>query len=93
MKGIKTTLLLLLIVQAVSAQEDTLFSKTLNELVVTATRTERKLGNVAVPVRIIQQKTIQQAGSLRLKDILQEQTGLIYYQFFWRRSTNAGIKS
>ena len=87
MKGIKTTLLLLLIVQAVSAQEDSLFSKTLNELVVTATRTERKLGNVAVPVRIIQQKTIQQAGSLRLKDILQEQAGL-----FITNSFGAGVQ-
>lgn len=58
------------------AQNDTLFNKTLDEIVVTATRTERKLGNVAVPVRIISQKTIQQAGSLRLKDILQEQAGL-----------------
>lgn len=58
------------------AQSDTLFNKTLDEVVITATRTERKLGNVAVPVRIISQKTIQQAGSLRLKDILQEQAGL-----------------
>lgn len=45
-------------------------------MVITATRTERKLGNVAVPVSIIHQKTIRQAGSLRLKDILQEQPGL-----------------
>jgi outer membrane receptor for ferrienterochelin and colicins len=50
--------------------------KELNEVVITATRTERKLGNMAVPVRIIKQKIIQQAGSLRLKDILQEQAGL-----------------
>lgn len=58
------------------AQQDSLLNTTLDEIVVTATRTERKLGNVAVPVRIINQKTIQQAGSLRLKDILQEQAGL-----------------
>lgn len=55
---------------------DTAFSKELNEVVVTATRNERKLSNVAVPVNIISQKTIQQAASLRLKDILQEQAGL-----------------
>ena len=48
----------------------------LDDVVITATRTERKLSNVAVPVSIINQKTIQQAGSLRLKDILQEQAGL-----------------
>lgn len=60
------------------AQQDTSFNtnRTLEEVVITATRTERKLGNVAVPVSIINQKTIQQAGSLRLKDILQEQPGL-----------------
>ena len=45
-------------------------------MIITATRNERKLGNVAVPVNIISQKNIQQAGSLRLKDILQEQPGL-----------------
>lgn len=50
--------------------------KSLSEIVITATRTERKLGNVAVPVTIISQKQIQQAGSLRLRDILQETTGL-----------------
>ena len=48
----------------------------LDEIVVTATRTERKLSNVAVPVSVISSKTIAQAGSLRLKDILQEQAGL-----------------
>ena len=61
---------------AAGAQSDTLFNKTMDEIVVTATRTERKLGNVAVPVRIISQQTIRQSGSLRLKDILQEQTGI-----------------
>ena len=45
-------------------------------MIITATRNERKIGNVAVPVTIISQKNIQQAGSLRLKDILQEQPGL-----------------
>lgn len=57
-------------------QADTIFRKELNEVVVTATRNERKLGNVAVPVTVISQKTIQQAASLRLKDIIQEQAGL-----------------
>ncbi len=48
----------------------------LNEVVVTATRSERKLGNVAVPVSIVSAKNIQQAASLRLNDILNEQAGL-----------------
>jgi outer membrane receptor for ferrienterochelin and colicins len=83
MRKIYTSLLTLLITgssfgQLASIQDgdDTTKIKELSEVIITATRTERKLGNVAVPVRIIQQKTIQQAGSLRLKDILQEQAGL-----------------
>lgn len=47
-----------------------------DSVVVTATRTERKLSNLTVPVNIINAKTIQQNGSLRLTDILKEQTGL-----------------
>jgi len=47
-----------------------------DSVVVTATRTERKLSNLTVPVTIINAKTIQQNGSLRLSDILKEQTGL-----------------
>jgi outer membrane receptor for ferrienterochelin and colicins len=60
----------------VSAQEDSNHVKQIDEVVVTATRTERKLSNVAVPVQLISNKTIQQSGSLRLTDVLQEQTGL-----------------
>ena len=51
---------------------------------VTATRSERKLSNIAVPVTLIQQKTIRQSGSLRLNDILGEQTGLFITQSFGR---------
>ena len=51
-------------------------SLNIDNVVVTATRTERKLSNVAVPTTLVTQKTIQQLGSLRLKDVLQEQTGL-----------------
>ncbi len=47
-----------------------------DSVVVTATRTERKLSNLTVPVTIINAKAIQQNGSLRLTDILKEQTGL-----------------
>lgn len=61
-----------------NAQEviDSTFLKSLNEIVVTATRTERKLGNVAIPTQIVSKKIIRLSGSLRLNDILQEQTGL-----------------
>lgn len=57
-------------------QKDTSDYTELDEVVVTATKSERKLANVAVPVKIITQKTIQQSGSLRLNNILQEQAGL-----------------
>jgi outer membrane receptor for ferrienterochelin and colicins len=56
--------------------QDSLFSKSLDEIVITATRTERKLGNVAIPTQIVTKRIIQLSGSLRLNDILQEQTGL-----------------
>jgi len=59
---------------ASSAQLDSL--RSMDEVVITATRQERRLGNVAVPVTLIQRQQIQQAGSLRLRDILQEQSGL-----------------
>ncbi len=61
---------------AQAGTDSSIFSKEIQEVVVTATRNERKLSNVAVPTTVISQKNIQQAGSLRLKDILQEQTGL-----------------
>ena len=54
---------------------DTLYGSA-NEIVVTATRTEKKLSNVAVPVTLISSRQIAQAGSVRLADILQEQAGL-----------------
>ena len=47
-----------------------------DSVVVTANRSERKLGNVTVPVNIVNAKQIQQTGSLRLTDILKEQPGL-----------------
>lgn len=47
-----------------------------DSVVVTATRSERKLSNVTVPVTIINSKLIQQIGALRLTDVLKEQPGL-----------------
>ncbi|MBI1343130.1 MAG: TonB-dependent receptor [Terrimonas sp.] len=77
-RTILSTALILLYNSFLFAQEDSSFfrEKEMNEIVITATRTERKLSNVAVPVQLISNKTIQQSGSVRLNDILQEQTGL-----------------
>jgi outer membrane receptor for ferrienterochelin and colicins len=71
------TMLLTVSVKAqIKNAKDTAKENTLEEVVVTATRTEKKLSNVAVPVTVVNQKTIQQSGSLRLNNILQEQSGL-----------------
>jgi outer membrane receptor for ferrienterochelin and colicins len=81
MRNIVTLIFFFLSILSSFAQDstnviDSAFLKSLSEIVVTATRTERKLGNVAVPVSIISNKAIKLSGSLRLNDILQEQTGL-----------------
>lgn len=57
------------------------FKDTLNgsseEVVVTANRSERKMGNVAVPTSLINKNTITKTGSLQLQNILSEQTGIV----------------
>lgn len=45
-------------------------------VVVTATRTRRDIEEVTIPVTVVPSKQIQSSGSLRLSDILGEQTGL-----------------
>jgi len=62
----------------VFSQKDSSFNKSgvMEEVVITSTRTETKLGNVAVPTKIISKKYIQNSGSLKLQDILQEFTGI-----------------
>ncbi|GAB3634581.1 TonB-dependent receptor [Hymenobacter arcticus] len=55
---------------------DTLRRQRLGEVVVTATRTEKSLMDVAIPVAVVGEKQIKSMGSLRLGDVLSEQTGL-----------------
>ncbi|MBM3440704.1 MAG: TonB-dependent receptor, partial [Bacteroidetes bacterium] len=62
--------------QSSASVEDTFALKSLDDIVVTATRTERKLGNVAIPTFVIPQQQIRLSGLLRLNEILQEQTGI-----------------
>ena len=61
----------------VFAQKSLPDTSLLDEIVVTATRTERKLSNVAIPTTVISSRLIQLSGSLRLNEILQEQSGLL----------------
>lgn len=51
-------------------------ARSLSEVIVTATRSDRKLADVPIPVTIIGQEQIQSSGASRLDEILSEQTGL-----------------
>jgi len=65
----------------------------LDEVVVTATRTPRSMGNVAIPVAVISSKTLYQSGSLRLNDILAEQTGIQVIDNFGKGVQVQGLSS
>jgi len=56
--------------------QDSLSTQELDEVVVSATRSERSLSELPVPVTVITEKQIKSMGSLRLNDVLVEQTGL-----------------
>lgn len=56
---------------------DTIASKQLDEVIVTATRNERTVGALPMPVSLIAKNQIKTMGSLRLNDVLTEQTGLV----------------
>ena len=55
---------------------DSLKTNKLDEVVVTATRSERQMGALPMPVSVVGQKQIKAIGALRLNDVLAEQTGL-----------------
>ena len=70
-------------VLAIQAQEKpqdsipTIIMEALDEVVLTATRTERQLSSLPLPVQIIKNETIRSTNALRLSEVLNEQTGLI----------------
>ncbi|WP_299104198.1 TonB-dependent receptor [uncultured Tenacibaculum sp.] len=61
---------------------DTVKVNDLDEVIVTATRTKRQLSSVPMPVTLISKKQLQQSGSVRLRDILLEQTGIVMVSDF-----------
>jgi outer membrane receptor for ferrienterochelin and colicins len=63
--------------QSTEKKQDSLRSEQLDEIVVTATRTLRQLSSLPMPVQLVSKADIKQSNSLRLADILNEQTGLI----------------
>jgi outer membrane receptor for ferrienterochelin and colicins len=64
---------------AQSTAKDTAFNSTttIEEVVITATRTPKSIGDIPVPIQVITKKMIQQTGSQKLIDVLQQQTGLV----------------
>lgn len=57
--------------------EDSLRARQLDEVMITATRTERVMGALPMPVLMIGKPQIQSMGSVRLNDVLTEQPGLV----------------
>lgn len=74
-------------------QKDSLLQQSLDEVIITASRTPRLLGNTAVPVSVISSKTLYQTGSLRLNDILTEQTGIVFTDDFGKGVQLQGLSS
>ncbi len=58
-------------------KKDSIRTKTIEGVVITATRTEKKLENVPIPVTVISKKELEKTNSIRLSDILNEQTGIV----------------
>ncbi|MGY0427361.1 MAG: TonB-dependent receptor plug domain-containing protein, partial [Polaribacter sp.] len=74
---------LLFLVSTSFSQENKVITKdatkieNLDEIIITATRTIRQLSSLPLPAQIIAKKDIKRSNSIRLNDILNEQTGLI----------------
>jgi outer membrane receptor for ferrienterochelin and colicins len=75
-KILGAVLLLTIPLRLLAQEGDTLAPQQLEDLVVTATRTERTMGALPMPVMLVPKMQIRTMGSLRLSDVLTEQTGL-----------------
>ncbi|NOS57246.1 MAG: hypothetical protein HOP37_13445, partial [Cyclobacteriaceae bacterium] len=62
---------------AMAQGTDTLHFQQLEEVIITATRNERTMGSLPMPVTLVQMPMIKTMGSVRLNDVLSEQTGLV----------------
>ncbi len=62
---------------ATQTPSDSLATTQLAEVILTATRTERQLSSLPLPVTLVAKKKIIQSGTIRLDEILNEQTGII----------------
>jgi outer membrane receptor for ferrienterochelin and colicins len=79
LKGLLISVSLLLVEKglAQTIQGDSLKTEELESVVITATRNERAMGALPMPVTLIPKLQIKTMGSLRLNDVLSEQTGLV----------------
>ncbi|TGV01750.1 TonB-dependent receptor plug domain-containing protein [Flavivirga rizhaonensis] len=57
--------------------KDSTKTEYLDDVIITATRTIRQLSSLPLPAQIVSKEDIKQSNSIRLNDILNEQTGLI----------------
>ncbi len=62
--------------QEKNVKKDSIKENTLDEVVISATRTARQLSSIPMPVTLISKRQIRNTGTTRLKDILLEQTGI-----------------
>ncbi len=56
---------------------DSISMKSLEEVIVTGTKTKRQLSSLPLPVKLISKNEINEINSSRLKDVLDQQTGII----------------
>lgn len=66
-----------LLAQQEQTPMDSIWMEDLEEVIVTATRTERQLSSLPLPAQLITGKEINRINAIRLSDLLNEQTGLI----------------
>lgn len=73
----KAAMLAMTFCTQIAFAQDSLQTKELEEVIVTATRNERTMGALPMPVSVVAKMQIKTMGSLRLNDVLTEQTGLV----------------
>ncbi len=66
-----------LFAQNVGVEKDSTHTQVLDGVIISATRTERQLSSLPLPAQIISEKEIESTNSVRVGDILNEQTGLV----------------
>lgn len=76
---------------AQKAPVDSMMQRELDEMVITATRNERHLSNVTVPTLLINARSIEMSGNMRLNEVLQEQTGLFMTSGTGSTSVGGGV--